>query len=300
MKIDSSLIHINSNYDLYQVKTQIYSGLKAVSHFLQIASAGDEIPSITGHAWSQHITTIFEKLFRFVHQGELDDSITTDDVLDAVALCLNARLNIELYSPPECDLPVALEHLVYSASARNKINLALGLPTIDFEIAGGLIDNGDSEDLTFHEIAVLAQMDVQSIRNVATGNTGELMTYQNDDLPRPLRTQVRAADAAQWLKGRKGFVAPKTHPNNVPEGYIEVPVSKDNSIFSHACRQTTGYKIGKKGEERYVETTEEALKALAEMPVAYWRRPNKHGRYGIVRAVEWKIVPMHVFKGQPE
>src|SRR5690606_27310925 len=157
----------------------------------------------------------------------------------------------------------------------NKIHIAIGLPSINFEIAGGLIENGDSEDLTFHEIAVLAHMDVQSIRNVATNNSGDLATYQNDDLPRPIRTQVRAADAAQWLKGRKGFVAPKTNPNRVPEGFIEVPVSKDNSIFSYACRLSAGYKIGKKGEERYVENAMDALKALAEMPVAYWRRPNK-------------------------
>jgi hypothetical protein len=77
--------------------------------------------------------------------------------------------------------------------------------------------------------------------------------------------------------------------------FIWIPKSRDGSLFLPTCKQGKGYKVGRKGEERYYETYQEALTALRGMPTPYWRRPNKKsGRFGIVYGESWVKIPTSV------
>lgn len=71
-----------------------------------------------------------------------------------------------------------------------------------------------------------------------------------------------------------------------------VPFASDGTWFGpHLQRQTGKFKVGKKGKERKYSSFEQALAFLRSVPTAHWRRPNKEGNWGIVSAVEWKLLP---------
>jgi hypothetical protein len=60
--------------------------------------------------------------------------------------------------------------------------------------------------------------------------------------------------------------------------------ARDGTTFHPIrCRRAGGYWIGAKGSERKVPSYPAAVAALA-MPVPRWRRPNRRGYWGIVRA----------------
>lgn len=71
----------------------------------------------------------------------------------------------------------------------------------------------------------------------------------------------------------------------------EVPVAGDGSWFGPHLRRSSGFTIGRKGEERVVVSYLDALAQLKAMPKAYWRRPNAGGNWGIVTAVRWNERP---------
>lgn len=280
-------------YTLDDVAKEIAGGLAAIDGFRHIAISGEYRTTSAGLGEDIRDTSvfhIFSGFYRYVYEGVYDPSAKGEDTLDGVAFCLNARLNSELFCHDDDVLPVGLEHLVVSACARSKLDRALGYPTYDFEVIGGFIENADCDDLTLAELALLAQMDIQSVRNAAHSN----------DFPNARRDGragllVNVADAEHWLKGRNGFVARKLPSTAVEHGFIEVPFAADGSFFNAGCRQRRGFSIGPKGAEQYVESLDEALLTLRKMPVAYWRRPNTNGRMGLVKAVEWKVIPASDF-----
>jgi len=73
---------------------------------------------------------------------------------------------------------------------------------------------------------------------------------------------------------------------------ILVPVAQDGSFFHSGLRGPSGYRIGKKGEERVASSFEDALAALRKMSDPYWRRPSRtSGTPGIVKGVRWEMRP---------
>jgi hypothetical protein len=48
--------------------------------------------------------------------------------------------------------------------------------------------------------------------------------------------------------------------------------------------------IGEKGQELTIENYDAALRALSEMDVPRWRRPNSQGNWGIVKALGWTVL----------
>ena len=66
--------------------------------------------------------------------------------------------------------------------------------------------------------------------------------------------------------------------------------ARDGSHFGPHLRRAKGYQIGPKGQERYVDNLDEAIRQLRGMPVPCWRRPNSQGIWGIVSGVEWKVL----------
>lgn len=78
----------------------------------------------------------------------------------------------------------------------------------------------------------------------------------------------------------------------ISDGIRMLPQAADGTVFNRALRQVRGFQIGRKGDEFFVGSFDEALRKLGQMESsedrAYFRRPSAtSGRYGIVRVVRW-------------
>ena len=69
-------------------------------------------------------------------------------------------------------------------------------------------------------------------------------------------------------------------------------VAKDGSYFGPHLIRKRGFWIGKKGDEKYVEDFDAALKDLKSMDSPSWRRPNPAGNWGIVTGREWRTIKL--------
>lgn len=217
-----------------------------------------------------------------------DDKLSgpnNDDIYHAFAFVFAAIPVTEFFDGM---IPYACERILNAAYARDKLHVHIGDREPVICSAGCVIDynqdmlpSGLAVGLTVYELALLAQMREQSVRNAL---------QREPSIPRALgsdskQIEVPVEQALQWLKTREGFKW--YQPANSPDE-ITVPVARDGSFFSSKCKQGKGYAIGKKDNERYYETLLDALSALREMDVPYWRRPSAaSGVPGIVKGVGW-------------
>jgi hypothetical protein len=122
----------------------------------------------------------------------------------------------------------------------------------------------------------------------------------------PIDGRIPAADAQKWLQGRPEFWNSiwkeqslvqyddtRTSPLQQP---AFVPVARDGTLFNPGLQRAGSFTIGKRGEEEQVADFNAALDKLHRMPVAYWRRPNEKGNWGIVVADHWERVDATDFK----
>ena len=70
---------------------------------------------------------------------------------------------------------------------------------------------------------------------------------------------------------------------------MKLPYSTDGSTLDETCRHKDGYfRIGNTGYHEHVKSLELALKKLALLKVARWRRPSATtGKQGTVTAIRW-------------
>jgi hypothetical protein len=144
------------------------------------------------------------------------------------------------------------------------------------------------------ELAAIASMSLQSVRNDFSKNYNHLQMVS-----KPEGKYLSVAAARTWLKDKNAYTPTKVDGNffndsqtvQVQSDSIYVPIAKDGSFFSKECRMSNGYKVGEKGNEQYIESFQDALTQLKDMPLAKWRRPNAKGHYGLVSAVEWGYKP---------
>jgi hypothetical protein len=180
--------------------------------------------------------------------------------------------------------------LLDAFSGRIKLCLHEGLPMTEIYQLDVVFDVYFSEDkdLTFTEIAALANMSEKSVRNAFIALKERDIVYKKGN------TQyIKVAFVSKWLTHRKDYKPIKnlSGMSGFSDEYINVPVASDGTYFSYACEyKRGGYQIGPKGSELKVETFAEALTQLVQMPLAKWRRPNQSGNFGLVSAVEWKRV----------
>jgi hypothetical protein len=114
--------------------------------------------------------------------------------------------------------------------------------------------------------------------------------------------RIPAADALAWLAGRAEFYTSIWRDQPLPRHFdknrpplvrpVFVPVARDGGVFHPGLRRNGTYAVGPKGDETHIADFDAALEALQRMPVAYWRRPNDAGAWGVVRAVEWLRLDM--------
>ena len=149
------------------------------------------------------------------------------------------------------------------------------------------VDRG--HPLMLNEIALLVGFNERSVMSAAT--RGEFKSEVHDG-----RRWVDTEEALKWMLPR-GYLPTEmpaeeivAAPEAPAEEMVFVPVAADQTFFSPDCRVGKGYTIGAKGSEQKVVDYFEALHALSQMPIAYWRRANASGNWGIVRGVDWHRV----------
>lgn len=168
------------------------------------------------------------------------------------------------------------------------------------------LDRGDA--LTVHELAALTRVSTKRLQNA--------IYARSDEAPVPHKNgNISPASAERWLISREylpslwqDFINARCWEVSVAEPerltdsptpaaseYLFVPEAADGSLFGPksclrpgAPSQEPHYAIGEKSSEQKIREYEEALAALSAMPIPRWRRPNEHGRFGIVTGRSWR------------
>lgn len=86
------------------------------------------------------------------------------------------------------------------------------------------------------------------------------------------------------------YVDPQPPESPTEDRYagLMVPGAKDGTVFHpDICSNNGRYQVGDKGKERKFDNYFEALEYLQKMQTACWRRPNKNGNWGGVKAIRW-------------
>lgn len=240
----------------------------------------------------------FLKLRDYGPLGKFDDDIS--DPQDLYALVLMSAPAAELYGGGHAFACSAILQAVVARSKIDRIYRKELIPTLDLiEPCQGFCPGYHFKGFTLYELSLLGRMTVQGVKNELRKpnspstnyeNTTENIDSQDSDLKIPNLVTIEVSQAYKWLKGRRGFIDTyfiKPEQNDQEDTYL-VPQAKDGSLFSPECKLLKGFKIGKKGEEVYVDDFEQALKLLQAMPKAYWRRPSPtSGISGIVSSTTW-------------
>lgn len=286
--------HVNTNSkhdDLRAVLfEEVEEGYRAIHNLIDPSIYGDEspLPKLLQDG-ADHSQSALGRIYRYAYLGEIDDLLHHDDLHDAIAFVVACRPLAELYN---LGVPELAESALNIAIARAKIDLAKGLqvPLTLEEV--GVMPLADEPRLTVREMGWLARMSERSVRNAMLEGDDRLEVIKDG-----FNVFVDPTTADAWLARRRGYV-PTRIPQSSPDDSVLVPVAKDGSIFSAQCRRSQGYQIGKKGDEQYIEDIWEARDALERMNKPYWRRPNEHGRFGIVTGLRWESIPKEQFLGR--
>lgn len=135
-------------------------------------------------------------------------------------------------------------------------------------------------------LAILGGISEGRIRNLMSGTSAEIRSVDG---------KIPAPEAERWLQGRAAFWPsiwsedPLLEEENEMTA-VRVPQASDGTVFHPGLRRRSGYMIGEKGQEFTIENYDAALRALSDMDVPRWRRPNSQGNWGIVKASGWTVL----------
>lgn len=220
----------------------------------------------------------------YAFYGHFQESI--ESPIDGYALVLVSIPAVELYGGGHASNCAAI---LQAMVAREKLDIALGRQNPGNVEEGAFLEfsvGGQFTGLTTYELALLAGMSVQSVRNDFQSSSDFTLSKKE----KPGTPTILPVHAYKWLTSRRGFrdsySSIETHAYNEDE--LLVPQAKDGTYFSMECRQGAGFKVGNKGEDKYIDNFMDALEALRKMTTPYWRRPNKtSGKHGRVAGVSW-------------
>ena len=157
------------------------------------------------------------------------------------------------------------------------------------------LDHGEPIDPP--ALALFGGVSESRIRNLMAGA---------DSIFNAVDKKIPAQQALSWLAERDVYLDSiwreqtfsfKAVAEDALETPLFVPVARDGSIFHPGLDKGAGYKVGAKGEEQVIKEFNEALAELQQMPTPYWRRPNRRGKDGMVRGVEWRRYDLKTLMG---
>lgn len=164
------------------------------------------------------------------------------------------------------------------------------------------LDTGDY--LTADQIVVLSGVGKRSVQNA-------LSKKEESGLIADAEGMITNTVATIWLESRRNFAFTELYrpDESVEENseiedegqddsteYVYVPVTDDGAVFLPEMYRSSGYQIGKYGDETYHQDYFEALEKLQTMKAPKFRRPNSEGNWGIKVVGQWKRVVLDDLK----
>ncbi len=244
--------------------------------------SGYEAPRIDYAAvGNEQFLDMLERLFRFGINGQVIEGDLAPNDLD----------DIEKFAKLESVIDVLTSNgtcatLFHALSGRLKLCIYEGIPIEEIYDTTFYISN--EEALSVKELVALSNTSEGAVRNELSKMPAS--AFSSEAAGKQL---LKIEKAAEWLKSRKEYKPTKnlSGMTGLEKEYVNVPVASDGTYFSYACAyKRGGFTVGEKGDEIKVESFDEALDYLINMPHAKWRRPNSAGNYGIVSAVEWRRI----------
>lgn len=226
---------------------------------------------------------IFLRLYAYGVRAVVPQDASENDPYDAVQFLINSRVNGELGSG---NVPGVCEIVFNMAFTRAKIDSVEDLDPFNMKMIHQWVEFPSFTHLTVEELALIAKMHEQSVRNELHKGAPDVEVESVEEYGS--RIAVTVGSAAKWLKSKEKF-RPTRKPS-MNKDQVQTPVASDGTYFGPDCRMGKGYKVGKKGEERYFENIRNALLELQSMPIPRWRRPNASGNFGIVSGHGWKAM----------
>ncbi|MCK8781890.1 hypothetical protein M0654_18065 [Rhizobium sp. NTR19] len=240
------------------------SCLKAQAEFLALATGTQVAEPIAVHDLSA--SALFKNLAYYGLYGDVMDRTETQDIEGHLDGQLRLAKTLKEKAPSRCDDRV-VSKIIIVAEGRRSIERKTGL----IEPLG---------------LAILGGVSEGRVRNLMSGTSAEI---------RSINGKIPAPDAEHWLQGRAAFwpsiwsEEPVLEEENEMTA-VRVPQASDGTVFHPGLRRRSGYMIGEKGKELTIENYDAALRALSEMDVPRWRRPNPQGNWGIVKASGWTVL----------
>lgn len=246
-----------------------------------------EVPLLKHETAMVHIFKAYRNWGYLDRADESDAAIVMDEdtMWHAQAFVVSACMLTEFFS---VNYPETCLSAINTLYARCKIIRHLkGEDELPRYVREGLfssvVDGETLFGLTVHQVALLAGVTEQAVRNAMTRSDWFKMETEPYGKAIPIETALR------WLQAKPAFEV-ASEPTRKSD--VLVPVAGDESFFNMKCKQRAGFKVGPKGKEMYHETFDAALAAMEHTrskgdPV-YFRRPNVNQRFGIVRAVRWQ------------
>lgn len=235
--------------------------LKAQAEFLALATETEVAGPIAVHDLSA--AAVFRDLAYYGLYGDLMDRAEIEDLEGHLDGQLALAKTLKEKAPFRCDDRV-VSKIINVAEGRRSIERKTGLV----------------EPLA---LAVLGGVSEGRVRNLMSGTSAEIRSVDG---------KIPAPDAERWLRGRAAFWPsiwnedPRLEQENEMTA-VRVPQASDGTVFHPGLRRRSGYMVGEKGQELTIENYDAALRALSEMEVPRWRRPNSQGNWGIVKASGW-------------
>lgn len=238
--------------------------LKAQAEFLALATGMQVAEPIAVNDLSA--AALFRNLAYYGLYGDVVDRAAIEDLERHLDGQLALAKTLQEKAPSRCDDRVVSKI----------INVAEGRRSIERK-------TGQLEPLA---LAILGGVSEGRVRNLMSGTSAEIRSVDG---------KIPVADAERWLQGRAAFWPSiwsedplLEKENEMTE--VRVPQASDGTVFHPGLRRRSGYMVGEKGQELTIENYDAALRALSEMEVPRWRRPNSQGNWGIVKASGWTVL----------
>ena len=242
---------------------------------------------VASNSETPDVVSCFRRLLRYATGAAPYADLIQRDMSMAMSFALMVSELSEGFESKMATGSGLMSGVIVQVYARFKIDhFVTGVQSSVMESISSLFEEEDLDGLSTLQLAFLARMKQQSVRNKLSAQT-------EFKLERNFKGKyfMNIGDAFRWLCMQVGFNRTALE-KPAEEKTIYVPVSKDGSFFRKNIRGPKGYRIGQKGQEIVIGDFQEALDKLKKMSTPYWRRPSSTtGIPGIVTGIRWENKP---------